>query len=149
MTKPNGKPPSKPTLVKDGSFRGSSAPQKPTKLDVKRQFRTPSHGRGKLQVGNPGPRDTTFKEFRRACAEALKDVKLWDQLMADLRRAGPKGAPMRAVLFKIHASYAHGMPRQVVELTGRDGGPVELAAVRESLVQKIGGALHAPTRPPQ
>src|SRR5260370_4535160 len=98
MTKPNGKPPTKPTLVKGtGTFRGSSE-----KAGVQRRFRTPSHGGGKLQIGNPGPRDTTLKEFRRACAEAVKDTTLWEQLMADLRRARPKAAPMRAVLLQIH-----------------------------------------------
>jgi hypothetical protein len=74
---------------------------------------------------------------------------LWEQLVADLRRAGAKGAPMRAMLFKIQASYAHGLPRQSVELTGREGGPVELAAARASLTQKILGTLHTPTVPPQ
>jgi hypothetical protein len=117
--------------------------------NVVRQFRTPRHGRGKLQVGNPGPRDTTLNDFRRACAEAMKDPILWTRLMEDLRRAGAKGAPMRAALFKIQAAYAHGLPRQSIELTGGEGGPVELAAVRASLVRKIQGALHAPVLPPQ
>jgi hypothetical protein len=133
MTKPNGKPPTKPTLVK---ATGTTAV---SDRKLSRQFRIPKHGGGKLQIGNPGPRDTSLKEFRRACAEALKDPILWDRLNEDLHRAGAKGAPMRILLFKIQASYAHGMPRQSLEVTGRDGGPVELAAVRESLARKILG----------
>jgi hypothetical protein len=104
------------------------------------KFRVPKHGKGILRTGNPGPRDTTLKEFRRAWAEAIQDPQLWDQIMADLTAAGDKAGNLRAILLRLGAAYAHGLPPQTFRLTGESGGPIDLAVVRAELTRKITGA---------
>ncbi len=100
-------------------------------------YRTPQHGHGQLRTGNPGPRDGTLREFRKACQEACSDPIMWQQIMTDLRRAGSRAGSLRAVLLRFGAAYGHGLPPQTFRLTGEEGGPVNLAVVRAELARKI------------
>ena len=104
---------------------------------VRRKFRQPRHGKGLLLTGNPGLRPNKWRAF---CVW-LADHPDVQQGIERALRADP--VANQALLMFI-VEQGHGRARQQVELSGREGVPIELAAVRESLVKKIAGALPTP-----
>jgi hypothetical protein len=95
-------------------------------------YRTPKHGAGTLLVGNPGPRRNFAAELKGRIAAILDEPAAWAE-WADIIRH-PKQHPRMAAHLLDHTI---GRPRQAVELTGKDGGPLEYKQVKDELADRI------------
>jgi hypothetical protein len=90
------------------------------------------------QSGNPGGRPAVAKEFRARCRDFMQ-AHGWRQLEAIAcdRKDRDKYRALELI-----AAYAYGKPKQGIELTGADGGPVELATLTpEERAARIGELL--------
>lgn len=87
--------------------RGASSRKTPPETP---KLRTPAHGRGKLQSGNPGNKGGGRKpnEFYDLCEKATADPTLW----ADAKVKQPLGTLGMA------AEYTFGKPVQGLQHTG-------------------------------
>lgn len=73
-------------------------------------LRTPKHGGGKLQNGNPGNKGggRRSNDFLARCLAATEDPELW--------KASKEKAPLG--LLDLSASYTHAKPATQTEITG-------------------------------
>jgi hypothetical protein len=100
-------------------------------------------GRGRFPKGisgNPSGRPKKLVEFVELARE-----KGSPRAFAALRRITKQGGDERAVVQAALGllAYAWGKPKQAVELTGKDGAPVEVTNVRERLTARIAARLAA------
>lgn len=74
----------------------------------------------KGKSGNPGGRPAVAKEFREKCREFM-ETEGWVKLFSLAQKEGKE----QRYALELVCAYAYGRPRQGVELTGEDGGPIQ------------------------
>ena len=76
----------------------------------------------KGQSGNPGGRIKLPEEFRIKARKVvdLKVIQFWEE---EIDSRGPNAIKASELL----VAYAYGKPSQAVELTGKEGGPIEVS----------------------
>ena len=74
------------------------------------------------QSGNPGGRPKVAKEFKEKCRDFMSDEG-WEKLKS-IAINGKKKDQFRAL--ELIAAYAYGKPKQGVELSGEDGGNINI-----------------------
>jgi len=92
----------------------------------------------KGQSGNPGGKSKKSRELEKLIQEALAlpggRNKAVDRLIGIVEAGEDKDSIAAAKLLK---AYAYGNPRQQVEVTGDDGGPLEIATTRGLLTSAV------------
>jgi len=107
----------------------------------RRKLRRPAHGKGLLQVGNPGPRPSKWAAFCRWLTEH-------PDVLQQLERAILKDPLADRTLLMFLAEQGHGRARQQLEVRRDEAGPVPIEMLRRELAERI--ALHLPPgAPPQ
>jgi hypothetical protein len=76
------------------------------------------------QSGNPGGRPKVDMDFRDRC-RGFMEREGWALLEADARTNTNRGAQARELI----AAYAYGKPKQGVEVSSPDGGPVAVTYI--------------------
>lgn len=83
--------------------------------------------------GNPGGRPTEYTDFVKLAREVGSPVAF--ETLVKRCTAEDDRAAVQAALGIL--AYAWGRPKQAVELTGKDGGPVETVGARDRLVELL------------
>jgi hypothetical protein len=107
-----------------------------------RRLRVPAHGKGRLLVGNPGPRPNKWRAFCRWLAE---HAEVQQRIERALRADPVKN--QRLLMFVVE--QGHGRARQQIEVMGEGGGPVSMKVLEQELARKIAGAAYQPAGGPQ
>lgn len=90
------------------------------------------------ETANPSGRPAVARDFRERC-RAYMEVEGWDNIIAMASNPKDRDKYRAAELI---AAYAYGKPKQGLEVTGDEGGPVILAALTpEERAAKIAGYL--------
>lgn len=81
----------------------------------------------KGKSGNPNGRPKIIEELRARCLKAVNDkvIAAWENEVDSLGNNWIKAS-------ELLAAYGLGKPSQAVELTGKDGGPIETKAAELS-----------------
>lgn len=98
----------------------------------------PPHAWKPGQSGNPGGRPKKSRELEELIREALTMPdgrnKAVERLLGIMAEGEDKDSIAAAKLLK---AYGYGNPRQQVEVTGEDGGPLEIATTRGLLASAV------------
>jgi len=95
------------------------------------------------QSGNPGGRPKEYRDFVELCREVGSPAAF----AALIRELGCKDERARVTAALGILAYAWGRPRQAIELTGKDGGPVEVNDARARLAALLERRLEAMEKP--
>lgn len=99
----------------------NSAPQKPVR-DSRGRLRGGNPGNSGGKKGRSGPPTKAFKEF----CSAVASEATFQQTLAKVAN-DPTGKDYAAAV-KLVLAYAEGLPVQVNQVVGKDGGPIQHAA---------------------
>lgn len=108
-----------------------------------------------LAAGYAGISEALFYEWLKGKVEFLEAVKAAEGVaamvwLAKIEKAASEGA-WQAAAWKLERRYPHAYGRNVtqMEVTGKDGGPIEVNDARAALTARLATLAHAPgPRPP-
>lgn len=100
--------------------------------------------------GNPGGRPRGQREFAEMLRALTNDMELQANFCVDLvaGRVKKSGAMVRLMAAQWLTDRTIGKAPDKLELTGKDGGPVEVNDARERLATRLAALLAAPDRDP-
>jgi len=91
--------------------------------------------------GNPGGRPKKNRELEKLIQDLLQDPKKDNNeavdILIEIARTRGKASRDRIEALRLLLAYGYGKPRQRMELTGNDGGPLELEVARGLIASRF------------
>jgi hypothetical protein len=140
-----------PRKKSTGSIPAGQTDAKPPEAPENRHPEGARDGAGRFVKGvsgNPGGRPRGQREFAELLRSMTDDMQLQAQFCVDLVRGEIKKAPaiVRFMAAQWLTDRTIGKAPDVMQLTGKDGGPIEVNDARERLAQRLASLLKATDR---